>query len=167
MAIWSGGSFNHGRSLKTLIMFPLCTQRWIHVAFPVTARCCLWVSVFECPIYLGPALSSCRWSNTRRWPNSGLILAHYLRLWPNISQVLSYRGSFLVSRWMWASVSDGGPTLTQLWFKASCWYGLCYRSPLLTRQYVGVTYIIPMSGHCVWRWTLIRVHLAINISYQH
>ena len=25
-------------------------------------------------------------------------------------------------RWMWASVNDGGPTLIQLWIKASCLY---------------------------------------------
>ena len=30
---------------------------------------------------------------------------------------------------MWASVTDGRPTLTQLWFKASCWY----------HQHTGVT----------------------------
>ena len=33
-------------------------------------------------------------------------------------------GSCLVSRWMWASVTDGGPTLTQLCFKASWGTGM-------------------------------------------
>ena len=31
-----------------------------------------------------------RRSNTRRWPNAGLMLAHHLRRWPNISPVLGY-----------------------------------------------------------------------------
>ena len=34
---------------------------------------------------------SCRRLNTRRWPNSGLLLAHRLRRWANIHPVLSYR----------------------------------------------------------------------------
>ena len=34
---------------------------------------------------------SCRQSNTRRWPNVGLLLAHRLRCWANISPVLGYR----------------------------------------------------------------------------
>ena len=40
----------------------------------------------------------------------------------------------MVSHWMWATVTDGGPRLTQLWFKASCWYSLCYTSPPFTLQ---------------------------------
>ena len=42
----------------------------------------------------------------------------------------------MVSHWMWATITDGGPTLTQLWLKASCWYSLCYTSPPLSLQYV-------------------------------
>ena len=37
---------------------------------------------------------SCRRSNTRRWPNVGLLLAHRLRRWANISPVLGYRVVF-------------------------------------------------------------------------
>ena len=37
---------------------------------------------------------SCRRSNTRRWPNAGLLLAHRLRSWANISPVLGYRVMF-------------------------------------------------------------------------
>ena len=33
---------------------------------------------------------SCRRSNTRRWPNVGLLLAHRLWRWANISPVLGY-----------------------------------------------------------------------------
>ena len=47
---------------------------------------------------------SCRRSNTRRWPNA--------QYWVTVS--------CLTPHWMWASVTDGRPTLTQLWFKASC-----------------------------------------------
>ena len=55
-------------------------QRRGHIAVPPTAHAVcvsLWV---------------CRRLNTPRSPNSGLMLAHRLRRWPNISQVLSYRG---------------------------------------------------------------------------
>ena len=69
---------------------------------------------------------SCRRSNTRRWPNAGLMLAHRLRHWPTISSVLGG---------MWASVTDGGPTLTQLWFKA--WWPY--------RQYAGTP---GLDKHC-------------------
>ena len=37
---------------------------------------------------------SCRHSNTRRWPNVGLLLAHRLRRWTNISPVLGYCVAF-------------------------------------------------------------------------
>ena len=37
---------------------------------------------------------SCRRSNTRRWPNVGLLLAHRLWRWANISSVLGYRVVF-------------------------------------------------------------------------
>ena len=37
---------------------------------------------------------SCRWSSTRRWPNSGLLLVHRPRRWANISPVLGYRVAF-------------------------------------------------------------------------
>ena len=37
---------------------------------------------------------SCRLSNTRRWPNVGLLLAHRLLRWANISSVLGYRVVF-------------------------------------------------------------------------
>ena len=37
---------------------------------------------------------SCRRSNTRRWPNVGLLLAYRLRRWANISPVLGYRVVF-------------------------------------------------------------------------
>ena len=37
---------------------------------------------------------SCRRSNTRRWPNVGLLLAHRLRRWANVSPVLGYRVVF-------------------------------------------------------------------------
>ena len=37
---------------------------------------------------------SCKRSNTRGWPNVGLLLAHRLRRWANISPVLGYRAMF-------------------------------------------------------------------------
>ena len=40
--------------------------------------------------------------------------------------------SCLTSRWMWASITDGGPTLTQLLFKASCQYYSQHEVGLLT-----------------------------------
>ena len=68
-------------------------------------------------------------------------LAHY---WVTVS--------CLKPRWMWTSVTDGGPTLTQLWFKASwkaswpyrCWYSVGPQSAALDRRCTGVgwTYIL-------------------------
>ena len=55
-------------------------------------------------------------ANTRRWPNAGLMLALRLQYWAQYWVTVSC----LAPRWMWASVTHGGPTLTQLWFKASC-----------------------------------------------
>ena len=37
---------------------------------------------------------SCRWSNTRHWPNGELMLAHRLRRWAIIIPVLGYRVVF-------------------------------------------------------------------------
>ena len=54
------------------------------------------VSVFcpsVCPIHFCQSVQcfpSSRRSNTRRWPNSGLMLAHCPRCWANISPVLGY-----------------------------------------------------------------------------
>ena len=76
-----------------------------------------------CLIHLCPSVQCflwCRLSNRTSWPNAGLC-------WPIVydaDSTLQYwvTGSCLVSHLMWASVTDGGPTLTQLWFKASCCY---------------------------------------------
>ena len=40
---------------------------------------------------------SCRRSNTRRSPNAGLLLAHRLRRWANISPVLGYHVVFVAT----------------------------------------------------------------------
>ena len=76
-----------------------------------------------------PALYICKRSNTRRWSNAGLMLVHHLQRWPYISPVSGYH-TCLTPRWMWASITDGGPTFIQLWFNASCWYR---QHELLTR----------------------------------
>ena len=55
----------------------------------------------------------------RHWLKIGLLLAHRLRRSANISTVLGYRVVFDATLNV-GSVTDGGPTLTQLWFKASC-----------------------------------------------
>ena len=41
-------------------------------------------------VYVRSLRLSCRRSNTRCWPNAGLLLAHRLRRWANISPVLGY-----------------------------------------------------------------------------
>ena len=71
-----------------IIMSPLYRGRDILVYFSLLT--CLSVSVVSvCSLHL-----SCRWSNTRRWPNVGLLLAHRLRRWANISPVLGHRVVF-------------------------------------------------------------------------
>ena len=98
-------------------------HRWLVIMSP------LWrggdILVYLCPLsssaqfeFLCSLCLSCRRSNTRRWPNGGLMSAHRLWRWANDSPVLG-SVSCLAPRWMWASVTDGGPTLTHLWFKAS------------------------------------------------
>ena len=77
-----------------IIMSPLCGQRWGHIALPLSAQ-----SVWVCAVSLSHILSlqnflSCRRSNTRRWLNAGIVLAHRLRRWSSISPVLGYRVEF-------------------------------------------------------------------------
>ena len=67
-------------------------KRWGHVGLLLYPQfvCSVCVCAFcpsVCPIHF-------RRSNTRRWPNAGLVLAHRLRCWPNISPVLGYRVVF-------------------------------------------------------------------------
>ena len=56
----------------------LLTAHFCHISFVSVRSPCL----------------SCRGSNTRRWLNAGLLLAHHLRRWANISPVLGYRDVF-------------------------------------------------------------------------
>ena len=61
------------------IMSPLCTQRWGHVGLPLSTQCFCRISVSLCvPFISVQRFLSCRRSNTRRWPNAGLMLAHRL-----------------------------------------------------------------------------------------
>ena len=61
--------------VKILVMSPLCTQRWRHVALPVYAQWCLCVSVCVCPIHFCPALSIVQATKhgtlTQCWANVG------------------------------------------------------------------------------------------------
>ena len=71
-------------------MSPICTQRWEYVVYlcPLSAVCeSVSVSV---PFISIQRFLPRSWSNTRRWSNSGLMLAHSLRCWANISPVLGY-----------------------------------------------------------------------------
>ena len=110
-----------------LMLAPVCNagpalnRHWFN------ASCLLSLGLSVCAVMsLSPFISLqgflwYRRSNTRRWPNAWLMLAHRLRDWANISPVLGYRVVF-GQRWLWVSVTVGGPTLTQLWFKASWLY---------------------------------------------
>ena len=53
--------------------------------------------------------------------------------------------SCLMPRWMWASVTDSGPTLPR--------FGSNHVSVSLTRKCVGVTCISPMPGRVCWPLT--------------
>ena len=52
-------------------------------------------------------------SLSRRWPNAGLLLAHHLRYWANISPVLGYRVVFDATlnvgqrHWQQANINPG------------------------------------------------------------
>ena len=70
---------------KVLIMSPLYRGRDILVNFSLLI--CMSVSV----VSVRSLHLSCRRSNTRRWPNVGLLLAHRLWRWANTSPVLGYR----------------------------------------------------------------------------
>ena len=77
--------------LKKFNMSPLCTQRGRHVGLPLCYLLCLSQSVCLCyPFIFVQRFLSCPLSNTRRWPKAGLMLAHYLRRWPNSCPVLGY-----------------------------------------------------------------------------
>ena len=43
---------------------------------------------------------------------------------------------------------------------------VCYASPPLTRQCVGVTFIYPMLGHCVRHWPTFKRHWG-GVYYVH
>ena len=67
-------------------------KRWGLVGLPLSAQlvcsvCVCALSLSVCPIHFGR-------SNTRRWSNARLMLAHRLRRYPNISPVLGYRVVF-------------------------------------------------------------------------
>ena len=68
-------------------MSPLCTQKVRHIGLfsPL-----IFMSHQFCVCVFCSLRLSCRRSNTRRWPNVGLLLAHRLRRWANISPVLGY-----------------------------------------------------------------------------
>ena len=71
-----------------LFISSLYTQRWGHIDSPLSAQ-----SVSVCARILFISLQrflSYRWSNTRRWPNAGLMLAHRLRRWANIRTVFGH-----------------------------------------------------------------------------
>ena len=76
-----------------IIMSPLCTQRWGHIALHLSTQS-LSVCAVSLPFISVQRFLWCRRSNTRRWPDVGLMLAHRLWRWPNISPVLVYRVMF-------------------------------------------------------------------------
>ena len=119
-------------------MSPLCTQKGRHIGlllpahFYVTSVLCLCVLCVyhagsQTPRDADPMSGYC-------WPtvyDAELTLAQF---WVTVS--------CLTSRCMWASVTDGGPTLTQLLFKASRGYYSQHELGLLTK----VEWIIASTG---------------------
>ena len=111
---------------------------------------------------------SCRRSNTRRWPDAGLMLARHLHHWANIGPVLGYHVVF------GATLNVGQhhrqrPTVTQLCFKASCRYR---QHEVLTRAEwilpsigsVSVLVLATSSKHyqTSYYWTQPSKHEALN-----
>ena len=104
--IWSwlvSATINHN------YVFPLYTEVRTYRFTPVRSVCVCAFSPSVCPIL------SCRRSNTRRWPNAGPTVYDADPTWAQYWVTVSC----LAPRWMWASVTDGGPTLTQLWIKSA------------------------------------------------
>ena len=66
-------TYNRGGDIL-LYLCPLSLSQSVRVSLP--------------PIHFSPALYICKRSNTRRWPNAGLMLSPHLRHWPNLSPVL-------------------------------------------------------------------------------
>ena len=85
--------------LLSIIIFwwgPLClasVDKGGDIALPLSAHTVLWVCL---PFISLQRLLSRRRSNTKHWPNAGLMLANPLRRWPNISPVI---GCSLVAKW--------------------------------------------------------------------
>ena len=50
------------------------------------------------------------------------------------------------------------PNINPAWDQSIVLVPLCYVSPPLTRQCVGVSCIVPMSGHCTRRWLTLKRH---------
>ena len=76
-----GSGANHYPRASTVIKVGTCCFTSVHSVLSVWWVLCV-------PFISG--FLSCRQSNTRRWPNAGLMLAHRLRRWANISPVLVY-----------------------------------------------------------------------------
>ena len=109
-----------------------------------------------CPLSLCLRVLSCRRWNTRRGPNAGLMLAHRLRRWANISTVLGYCVAFGVTQ-------NVGQRHRR---RANINPALFQSIVLNSRQYVGVTCISPMPGHCVRRWPTFKRHWG-GVCYMH
>ena len=82
-------NWNHFTGPLTIPMSPLYRGGDILVYFSLLICLSVW-SLCVLSIYS----VSCRRSNTRHWPNVGLLLAHRLRRWANISPLLGYRVVF-------------------------------------------------------------------------
>ena len=101
------------------------------------------------------SLLSCRRTNTRRWPNAGLMLAHRLRRWPSIKSGLVQR-----FRVFWVSVCQ-----SVLWW-------VCFRFIYLqrflwyrrsnTRQWPNAGL---MLAHRLWPWANICPVLGYRVMF--
>ena len=91
------------------------------------------------------------------------MLAHHLRRWANISPVLSYRVVFGVALNV-GSVTEGGPTLTQLLFKALCRYML--RKPTIDRAMCRCSMHQSDVGQLCTRWPTLERHWGY-VYYVH
>ena len=131
-------------------MSPLCLQKGRHISllltahFYVTSVLCLCV-LFSSSImqaFKNETLTQCR---AIVGPPSTTLSQHQ----PSIR---------LRCRVMWASVTDGGPALTQLLFKASCRYYSQHEVGLLTT----VEWILASTGDagptCTRHWVGVALH---------
>ena len=158
-------------------MSPLCTQMWRHVALPVSAQYCLWVSVCECPNHIGLALSMVQAVKhktlTQYWPNVGTniydadqTLAHY---WVTVSCLAHRAGTASMKYWL--GLNGYCPTFNSHWVGGGLYSPPAVttsrpaRSPANMRRWTSAGLMLGQRRRMVQHWVSVSCLLGLLTSH--